>query len=121
MAETPEQQRARKIRRRRENQLSAEMIKVIKFIPKGVSGYKIALNYAKMMGAKGFNPSGLRVINPTLFKSDAVCRRYVLTLRNNGMIAQGDFGKYQITERGILAISLLLMRDPSLYSTDDDE
>ncbi|MFZ9715881.1 MAG: hypothetical protein ACO3CH_00290 [Ilumatobacteraceae bacterium] len=120
MAETPEQQRARKRRRKREQELSAEMAKVIKFIPKGVSTFRIALNYARMKRNTGFMPSGLMGINPSLFKTESICRRTVLVLRNNGMIAQFDNGLYGITERGHLAIQLLQIREPSIHEPGDD-
>lgn len=120
MARKPESREARRQRamkdqiKRKFGPLSPEMKDIIRFIPKGVSPARIALNYARMLRFRGFEPKGLMNINPVLFPNESACRRAVLLLRNNGMVAQSDDGRYGITARGELAIQLLQIREPSI-------
>lgn len=121
MADTPETRRKRRERYRKEQELTKEMASIIKFIPKGVSPLKVALNYARMMRRTGFQPTGLMGINPTMFNSESVCRRTILLLRNNGMVAQHDNGLYSLTTRGEFAIQLLQIREPSIHEPGEDK
>jgi hypothetical protein len=115
VADTPEARKRRRANYRKGMTLSKEMASIIKFIPKGVSPVRVALNYAKMLRVKGFQPTGLMGINPTMFKNEAACRTAVLLLRNNGLVAQSDNGMWHITTRGELAIQLLQIREPSIH------
>jgi len=117
MPESPELRRQRRLKdqvKRKFGPLSPEMKDIVRFIPKGVSPARIALNYARMLRFRGFEPKGLMGINPVLFPNESACRRAVLLLRNNGMVAQSDNGTWYITTRGELAIQLLQIREPSI-------
>lgn len=105
----------------KKKQIPKEHAKTISFIPEGTSDLKVALYYAKMCKDKGFMPTGLMKINPTMFPNESVCRRVALLLRNNGLIAQCDNGRYIITTRGVFAISLIAMREPSREQVTDSQ
>lgn len=118
-----EKDKQRRIRNRelKKKQLPKEHLKTIGFIPEGTVDLKVALYYAKMCRDRGFLPTGLMLINPTMFSNEAKCRRTTLLLRNNGFIAQCDNGRYVITTRGVFAISLIAMREPSREQVTDSQ
>lgn len=118
-----EKDKQRRIRDRelKKRQLPKEHLKTIASIPEGTSDVKVALYYAKMCRDRGFLPTGLMSINPTMFPNESVCRRATLLLRNNGFIAQCDNGRYVITTRGVFAISLIAMREPSREQVTDSQ
>ena len=108
-------------RQNRKKKLPKELVEVIGFIPEGPSSLKVALYYTKMGRDKGVVPTGLMKINPTMFPNESVCRRVALLLRNNGLIAQCDNGRYIITTRGVFATNLLSMREPSREQVTDSQ
>jgi hypothetical protein len=102
-------------------ELPKEMAEMIAFIPLGVSTTRIALNFARMTRSTGYDQAALMSINPVLFKSQAVCKRALVLLQNNGMVMQLDNGNWVATSRGHLAIDLLRLREPSISDRPDLE